>query len=173
MLSAHCGEHWPRSDMLVLEGEQGVAVQRGFASRMRARGPIPTDACRASGPPHRHRGSCPRPPRAGPRSCRRSPSGRTSQRHARQGRRGGTEEELERSRYEIRSGSKATSTASAWPRLFSSGGLSFSPTGPSDAGGDHSIAISQQLLHGPEAASGEDRGLDVVAPFRVLPSEVC
>jgi hypothetical protein len=41
--------------------------------------------------------------------------------------------------------------------------------GPSHAGGEDPVAVAQQLLHDPEAASGEDRGLGVVAHRLVLP----
>ena len=37
------------------------------------------------------------------------------------------------------------------------------PTGVSDPGRNDSIAVAQQFLRGPEAASGEDRGLGVAA----------
>ena len=42
-----------------------------------------------------------------------------------------------------------------------------------DAGGDDSVAVAQQFLRGPEAASGEDRGLGAVANCVVLPSKFC
>src|SRR5215471_15996953 len=41
--------------------------------------------------------------------------------------------------------------------------------GPSHAGGDDSVAVAQQLLHDPETASREDRGLGVVAHRFALP----
>src|SRR6202030_1827008 len=34
--------------------------------------------------------------------------------------------------------------------------------GVSDAGGDHPVAAAKQVLHSPETAPGEDRGLGVV-----------
>ena len=34
--------------------------------------------------------------------------------------------------------------------------------GVSDAGGDHPVALAKQLLHSPETAPGEDRGLGVI-----------
>src|SRR5262249_7877659 len=42
------------------------------------------------------------------------------------------------------------------------------PTGVADAGRDHSVAVAQQLLRGPEAATGQDRGLGVLTHW--LPS---
>src|SRR4029078_13636475 len=45
------------------------------------------------------------------------------------------------------------------------------PTGVSDPGGDDSVAVTEQLLDTPEAASREDGGLGVVAHRALLPFE--
>src|SRR3954447_27009760 len=47
------------------------------------------------------------------------------------------------------------------------------PAGVSDPGRDDSVAVAQQLLDAPEAASGEDGGLCVVAHLALLAWQFC
>jgi hypothetical protein len=152
-----------------------IAWSSASASQKRLASLISVTTCRARGLRRRRLRSCPRRPGAARRSCRRSRSGRRSRSPRPDGPwssgRGSGRRTPGRPGRRCARGRRRSRPPRRDPRVLV-GRVVVLPTGVSDPCGDDSVAVAQQLLYAPEAASRADRGLGVVA-HRVVPPPKC